>query len=45
MQDANQQPVSFNKKDVEILNKETLFKGFFRMVKYRLSITFCGRLE
>ncbi|HGH8168554.1 TPA: ADP-ribose diphosphatase, partial [Vibrio cholerae] len=24
MQDANQQPVSFNKKDVEILNKETL---------------------
>ncbi|EIJ0937505.1 ADP-ribose diphosphatase [Vibrio cholerae] len=35
MQDANQQPVSFNKKDVEILNKETLFKGFFRMVKYR----------
>ncbi|ENM3738615.1 TPA: ADP-ribose diphosphatase [Vibrio cholerae] len=35
MQDANQQPVSFNKKDVEILNKDTLFKGFFRMVKYR----------
>ncbi|MEW2637302.1 ADP-ribose diphosphatase [Vibrio cholerae] len=35
MQDANHQPVSFNKKDVEILNKETLFKGFFRMVKYR----------
>ncbi len=35
MQDANQQPVSFNKKDVEILNKETLFKGFFRMGKYR----------
>ncbi|EGR4490384.1 ADP-ribose diphosphatase [Vibrio cholerae] len=35
MQDANQQPVSFNQKDVEILNKETLFKGFFRMVKYR----------
>ncbi|TQQ77910.1 ADP-ribose diphosphatase [Vibrio cholerae] len=35
MQDANQQPVSFNKKDIEILNKETLFKGFFRMVKYR----------
>ncbi|GHX20361.1 MutT/nudix family protein [Vibrio cholerae] len=35
MQDANQQPVSFNKKDLEILNKETLFKGFFRMVKYR----------
>ncbi|KAA1227151.1 ADP-ribose diphosphatase [Vibrio cholerae] len=35
MQDANQQPVSFNKKDVEILNKETLFKGFFRMVKCR----------
>lgn len=28
MQDANQQPVSFNKKDVEILNKETLFKAF-----------------
>ncbi len=35
MQDANQQPVSFNKKDVEILNKETLFKGFLRMGKYR----------
>ncbi|EGR4362140.1 ADP-ribose diphosphatase [Vibrio cholerae] len=35
MQDVNQQPVSFSKKDVEILNKETLFKGFFRMVKYR----------
>ncbi|GHY50073.1 MutT/nudix family protein [Vibrio cholerae] len=28
MQDANQQPVSFNKKDVEILKKRHCLKAF-----------------
>lgn len=35
MQDANHTPVTFDQKDVEVLSKETLFNGFFRMVKYR----------
>ncbi|MGL6027088.1 MAG: ADP-ribose diphosphatase [Vibrio sp.] len=35
MQDAKPQPLCFNQQHVEILNKQTLFQGYFRMVKYR----------
>lgn len=35
MQPLNKQQNDFTRQDVEILTKETLFQGFFRMVKYR----------
>ncbi|UUM31073.1 ADP-ribose diphosphatase [Vibrio japonicus] len=35
MQLSDNQESKFTPKDVEVLSKETLFKGFFSMVKYR----------
>ncbi|MGD8109844.1 ADP-ribose diphosphatase [Vibrio sp. TRT 17S01] len=35
MQQSDQPQASFTSKDLEIISKETLFKGFFKMVKYR----------
>ncbi len=35
MQPSESQPKQFTSLDVEIISKETLFKGFFQMVKYR----------
>lgn len=35
MQHPDQQQREFTPEDVEVLSKETLFKGFFSMVKYR----------
>ncbi|ELI1812445.1 ADP-ribose diphosphatase [Vibrio fluvialis] len=35
MQQSDQPPGVFTPEDVEIVSTETLFKGFFRMVKYR----------
>ncbi|USD32022.1 MULTISPECIES: ADP-ribose diphosphatase [Vibrio] len=35
MQLSDSQQSEFTPQDVEILSKETLFKGFFRMIKYR----------
>lgn len=35
MQHPDQQQCEFTPEDVEVLSKETLFKGFFSMVKYR----------
>ncbi|KJY82207.1 ADP-ribose pyrophosphatase [Vibrio galatheae] len=35
MQQSNHQHQSFTPKDVEIISKETLFNGFFKMIKYR----------
>lgn len=35
MQLSDNQQSEFTPQDVEIISKETLFKGFFRMIKYR----------
>ncbi|EEX93217.1 ADP-ribose pyrophosphatase [Vibrio orientalis CIP 102891 = ATCC 33934] len=35
MQQSDNQDQQFTPQDVEIISKETLFQGFFRMVKYR----------
>jgi ADP-ribose pyrophosphatase len=35
MQQSDNQQTQFTAQDVEIISKETLFKGFFKMVKYR----------
>ncbi|MCG9596510.1 ADP-ribose diphosphatase [Vibrio sp. Isolate25] len=35
MQLSDSQQSEFTPQDVEIISKETLFKGFFRMIKYR----------
>ncbi|WP_394128045.1 ADP-ribose diphosphatase [Vibrio hepatarius] len=35
MQQSDNQDEQFTRQDVEIISKETLFQGFFRMVKYR----------
>ncbi len=35
MQPSNSQAEKFTSQDVEIISKETLFSGFFKMVKYR----------
>ena len=35
MQLSDSQQSEFTPQDVEIISKETLFKGFFKMVKYR----------
>ncbi|KOO12398.1 ADP-ribose pyrophosphatase, partial [Vibrio xuii] len=35
MQLSDKRDSEFTPQDVEIVSKETLFKGFFRMVKYR----------
>jgi ADP-ribose pyrophosphatase len=35
MQQSDKQDEQFTRQDVEIISKETLFQGFFRMVKYR----------
>ncbi|MCE0493394.1 ADP-ribose diphosphatase [Vibrio salinus] len=35
MQQSDKSFDVFSKKDIEILNKETLFSGFFKMIKYR----------
>ncbi|WP_456296699.1 ADP-ribose diphosphatase [Vibrio sp. AK197] len=35
MQQSDKQAVRFTPQDVEVLSKDTLFKGFFQMVKYR----------
>ena len=35
MQHSDKQAVRFTPQDVEVLSKDTLFKGFFQMVKYR----------
>ncbi|MFA0413612.1 ADP-ribose diphosphatase [Vibrio renipiscarius] len=35
MQQTDNQSTQFTSEDVEIISKETLFQGFFKMVKYR----------
>jgi ADP-ribose pyrophosphatase len=35
MQQSDNQSKQFTPQDVEIISKETLFKGFFKMIKYR----------
>ncbi|MCG9650067.1 ADP-ribose diphosphatase [Vibrio brasiliensis] len=35
MQQSDQQHQQFTRQDVEIISKETLFQGFFKMIKYR----------
>lgn len=35
MQQCDKRQDEFTSQDVEIISKETLFKGFFKMVKYR----------
>ncbi|MFB9135217.1 ADP-ribose diphosphatase [Vibrio olivae] len=35
MQQSDKQAMRFTPQDVEVLSKDTLFKGFFQMVKYR----------
>ncbi|CAM2944174.1 ADP-ribose diphosphatase [Vibrio mytili] len=35
MQQRDKQQADFSSKDIEILSKETVFNGFFKMVKYR----------
>jgi len=35
MQQADNQSPQFTSEDVEIISKETLYQGFFKMVKYR----------
>lgn len=35
MQQSDHQSKQFTPQDVEIISKETLFKGFFKMIKYR----------
>ncbi|MDA0148730.1 ADP-ribose diphosphatase [Vibrio sp. LaRot3] len=35
MQQSEKQPTQFTPEDVEIISKQTLFQGFFKMVKYR----------
>ena len=35
MQLSDNQQSEFTPQDVEIISKEILFKGFFRMIKYR----------
>ncbi len=34
MQKGHQKIQQFSAKDIQILNKETLYQGFFKMVKY-----------
>jgi ADP-ribose pyrophosphatase len=35
MQQSDNQDEQFTRQDVEIISKETLFQGFFKMIKYR----------
>jgi ADP-ribose pyrophosphatase len=35
MQQRNKPQIQFSKEDIKVLSKETVFKGFFQMVKYR----------
>lgn len=40
MSNVNQQEITFSKNDVEIIARETLYRGFFRSI-YIVSATAC----